>query len=293
MIFIDINKLKPDQSWLDKSEELLKELISVKEMAKKKEIIDKATSQQHWKKLKADLKKLSYGKCWYSEAKEIYSHYHVDHFRPKKRAIDDTSGTKVYRDGYWWLTFKHTNYRLSGGVGNSAKSDHFAVKTHCANCPDDPLEDEVFYLLDPTNKEDPKKLRINDDGQIVPACQIEGHWDNLRAKYTIEKLDLNWPDLKDERAIKWGITQTLIDKIDALDLAYQNAPSVTNEQQLLNKLEEVRKLIAPCEELSGTVRACLKASRRDWAIELLAEDHDFSETCKIYTLPTDLDDDNE
>ena len=293
MIYIDINRLSPDQDWLDKSDVLLKSLVDETDFAEKKKIIDKASSQKHWKKLKGELKKLSFGKCWYSEAKEIYSHYHVDHFRPKKRAIDDTSGKKIMRDGYWWLTFKHTNYRLSGGVGNTAKSDHFAVKMHCATCLEDPLEDEVIYLLDPTNKQDPKKLRINDDGKMVPACKIEGHWDNIRANYTIEKLDLNWPDLKDERAVKWGKTQTLIDKVEALDAQYQEAPSIRNEERLLAKLEEIRALIAPCEELSSTVRACLKASRKDWAIELLAEEHDFSETCKDYILPKDLEDDNE
>jgi hypothetical protein len=163
MIYIDINKLSPSQEWLDKSQVLLDELIVHRnDKAKRDEIIDRASSQKHWKALKEELKKLSYGKCWYSEAREIYSYYHVDHFRPKKRAIDDTSGVKIPRDGYWWFTFDYKNYRISGGVGNTLKVDHFAVRSNCATCPEDDCEDEIIYFLDPTKKNDPKKLIVNE-----------------------------------------------------------------------------------------------------------------------------------
>lgn len=280
MIYIDIKKLEPSPEWLDKSEKLLGQLK--KHSGNKKErdkIIDKTSSQNHWKDLKDSLKKISYGKCWYSEAKEIYSHYHVDHFRPKKKAIDDTSGQKIPREGYWWLTFNYSNYCLSGSVGNTIKSNHFAVKFNCATSINDPIDDEIYFLLNPAKRDDPKKLRINEDGKMVPACMNENHWDYMRADYTINKLDLNWPDLKDERAVVWSKTQILIDDVDKLDAKYQITPSVRNEEKLLGKLDEVRKMIAPCAELSSTARACLKASREDWAIELLSDDFDYSEIC--------------
>lgn len=286
MIYIDINKFVPSQEWLDKSQELLDELISHRNnKAKRDEIIDRDSSQKHWKSLKEELKKLSFGKCWYSEAREIYSYYHVDHFRPKKSAIDDTSGKKVKRDGYWWFTFNYKNFRLSGGIGNTLKVDHFAVKANCAKCPEDDCEDEIIYFLDPTKKNDPKKLIINEDGEMKPSNTIETNWDHIRAKYTIEKLDLNFPELKTERHIKWKKCNSMIQEIDWLDAAYQASPSVRKEERIENKLNDIRKLIAPCEELSATNRACLRASRRDWALALLEESIDVESICIDYKIP--------
>ncbi|GEM_PF-289564 len=286
MIYIDINKFSPSQEWLDKSQELLNELILYRnDKAKRDEIIDRDSSQKHWKALKEELKKLSYGKCWYSEAREIYSYYHVDHFRPKKKAIDDTSGVKVERDGYWWFTFDYKNYRVSGGVGNTSKVDHFAVKANCATCPEDNCDDEVIYFLDPTKKNDPKKLIVNENGEMTPANTVDTNWDHIRAKYTIKKLDLNFSDLKSARHIKWKKCNTLIQEVDILDADYQASPSAKREERLENKIDEIRKLIAPCEELSATAKACLRASRRDWALALLEESIVVDITCADFIVP--------
>lgn len=37
----------------------------------------------HWGELKQWLEVLSKGKCWFSEVREAFSHYDVEHFRPK------------------------------------------------------------------------------------------------------------------------------------------------------------------------------------------------------------------
>jgi hypothetical protein len=105
------------------------------------------------------------------------------------------------------------------------------------------------------------------------------NWDHIRAKYTIEKLDLNFPDLKSARHLKWKKCNSLIQEVDILDAEFQASPSARREERLENKLEEIRKLIAPCEELSATVRACLRASRRDWALALLEESIEVDSIC--------------
>jgi uncharacterized protein (TIGR02646 family) len=290
MIYIDISQLEPSQEWLDKSKKLLDELISHRDdKAKRDEIIDRASSQKQWKNLKIELKRLSFGKCWYSEAREVYSHYHVDHFRPKKKVIDDTNEQKAERDGYWWLTFDHTNYRLSGGVGNTTKREHFAVRANCATCPDHDCEDEITFLLDPTKRDDPKKLMINENGEMVPINGNVEHWDHIRANYTINKLDLNYPDLVDARHIKWMKCSILIKKVDLLNDDYQADPTAKKESKLEMMMEEVRKLIAPCEELSSTVRACLRASRRDWALLILEENIDLRAACAEYMFQDEND----
>lgn len=267
MIFININKLNPSQKWLAKANDLLLELKKYKDdKDKRDEIIDK--NHSFWKKLKGDLKELNFGKCWYSDAHEIYSHYHVDHFRPKKKAVD-IDGSE--RDGYWWLAFEYTNYRLSGSVGNTKKGDFFAVKSNCAICPEDNYEDEIIYFLDPTKKNDFKKLNFDESGKIIPSNPNKNHWENKKAIYTIDKLHLDYPDLEEARRIKWKKTKTLIDEVDIAEAEYNENPSTRKEEKLENKLEEVRKILAPDEELLSTVRACLRASRKDWARHLLEE----------------------
>ena len=143
MIFIDISKLNIDDTWNTKSITLTNDLISnFKSVKTIFTIIDE--NDKHWGKIKKDLKKISYGKCWFSEAREVYSHYHIEHFRPKKRVVNFDKTKEL---GYWWLAFNYLNYRLCGGVGNSKKGNHFAVKRNKVKSHTDPIEDEVIYFL--------------------------------------------------------------------------------------------------------------------------------------------------
>lgn len=289
MIYIDIKKLQPSKAWADKSALLTEELKKYKDdKVKRDEIIDK--NRKVWKDLKGDLKKLSYGKCWYSEARDIYSHYHVDHFRPKKKAIDFDGKP---RDGYWWLVFEQSNFRLCGSVGNTRKVDHFAVKTNCALSPDNDYHDEVIYLLDPANKRDCSLIAINEDGKIVPFNTNDRQWDNIRARYTIDKLDLDYPDLRQARMIKWKKVKLLIDEVEILESRYNSMPSAKAQEKLERKLNEIRAMLAPCEELSSTVKNCLRASRKDWAILLLSDAIDEKEYCKDFIIPNEIDQDED
>ena len=56
------------------------------------------------------------------------------------------------------------------------------------------------------------------------------------------------------------------------------------------KYKEVLKNTAPCAEFSSTVKACLKASGRDWAIDILGENIDVKDYCNDYIIK---EDDNE
>ena len=105
--------------WLSVSEyhkSQMQELHSDSKIKERNEYID--SNSAHWGELKEWLKVLSKGKCWFSEVRELYSHYDVEHFRPKKEA---KNLDKTIRDGYWWLAFDYTNYRLCGNVGNRKK----------------------------------------------------------------------------------------------------------------------------------------------------------------------------
>jgi len=68
-----------------------------------------------WRELQDWLCEKSYGKCWYTEARDSISYWHVDHYRPKAKIKDLNN---VEYDGYWWLAFNWKNYRLAGSATN-------------------------------------------------------------------------------------------------------------------------------------------------------------------------------
>jgi len=212
------------------------------------------------------LELLSFGKCWYSEAREKVSHYHVDHFRPKKQCIDSNGSIKC---GYWWLTYDWKNYRISGSVINTAKRDKFAVYRNRAENPNTPIEDELIYLLDPLNRDDVALLTFNNNGEAMPLNPDEDAWDHKRAKYTIDVLDLNNSKLRRARKIKWKEISQAIETINACQRQYNEQPSVRLQTQLQELKKHTREMISPTSELSCSYRACLRASREDWAIDIL------------------------
>ncbi len=268
MIFIYIGTYTPQERWLERSRALSERLAQLQTGAveltpEAKALID---GNGIWAELKADLEILSFGKCWYSEAREKVSYYHVDHFRPKKQCMEANGSITC---GYWWLAYDWKNYRVSGSVINTAKRDKFAVYRNRAKVPDAPIEDELIYLLDPLNRDDVCLLTFNNNGEAMPLNPDEAAWDYKRAKYTIEVLDLNNAKLRRARKIKWKEISQMIDAIKACQNQNNEHPSVKLQTQLQEFKERTRELISPTSELSSTYRACLRASREEWAIDIL------------------------
>lgn len=285
MIFIDISKLNIDNDWNSKSITLTSNMMSnIGSIKTIFTIIDQ--NDKHWGKIKNELKKISYGKCWFSESRDVYSHYHVEHFRPKKKVINH-DGTK--RLGYWWLAFNFLNYRLCGSVGNSKKGNFFAVKNNIAKIYTDSIDDEVAYFLDPTNFRDCVLLSFDENGSAFSRNTDYNSFDYERVNYTIKHLDLNYESLKTARKIKWKEIYTLIKDIDKLIIDYNTTQSNSNKVKLEEKYKHVLKNIAPCAEFSSTAKACLKASGRDWAIDILGENIDVKDYCNDYIIDEDDD----
>ncbi len=200
MRYIPLIDNPPDEAWCNRADAFTQSLLDAVNMEEKKTIID--ANSRIWGEIKGHLLGLSHNKCWYSEARETYSHYHVDHFRPKKRAFDLNS---TDQGGYWWLAFNWKNYRISGSVGNIKKGDRFCVLNHKANLPVDPLDDEVNYFLDPIEPDDPALLTFNEEGMIKPINPNEEDWEYKRAKYTIDNLNLNFGPLTEARKKIWNL----------------------------------------------------------------------------------------
>ena len=270
MIYININGKNPRGDWCRRAEELTEQLKNLHTHEERKRLIE---SKRHmWKELKDWLLELSNGKCWYSEAKELVSDYHVDHFRPKNRA-KQLDGDE--REGYWWLAFDWKNYRISGSICNSlhcgadgethGKADYFPLKNGCipANSPDCDLEDELIYLLDPTDPDDPILLTFDESGYAKPSAD-EGTFRFIRAEETIKLLHLDFYRLVDERKKIWNKCNRLINMAQNL----MEKESVSSNARLKETFKDIREMTSPCSELSSTATACLLSSGNYWAKKL-------------------------
>lgn len=275
MIYVNPDRLPIEiDNWKEKAQGLLKQIEQADSKEKRHIIIDE--NQKFWKQFKGHLKALSYNKCWYSDSINPASHYHVDHFRPKKKVIEyDLSD----RDGYWWLAFDNTNFRLSGSVPNTKKGNHFAVKKN-AVLDKGSIKDEVVYFLDPTLKKDVGLINFREDGVAIESSpEDEEPWNFLRANYTLDKLNLNYEDLIEARSAEWLIMSGLIKKINNKIKENNEDPAASTEKEIDGLKDQCRARIASCANFASTNRACLRASGRRWAYELLEEDVD-SKFCK-------------
>lgn len=72
----------PDEAWRKKAGELLQAMKDASTNEERHAIIDR--NQAFWGQIKEWLLELSHGKCWFSEAKDCFNYWHVEHFRPKK-----------------------------------------------------------------------------------------------------------------------------------------------------------------------------------------------------------------
>jgi len=244
MIYINISDKEPPENWLRKAESVTEQLKILNSEDRKK-LIEKHSDL--WKELKGWLLKLSHDKCWYSEARDIFSYYHVDHFRPKA--------------SYWWLAFDWRNYRISGSIGNIRKKGFpLRAGSYPATGPECDLRDEIIYLLDPTDYDDPLLLTFDESGFPKPAA-IEGTWEYKRAEVTIKLLNLDFYRLVDERKRIWNKCLGLIKQAENL---MREKPSATRNAYLKNALKQLREMISVEAELSSTARACLLSSSILW-----------------------------
>lgn len=270
MIFIDLeNKLPTDadlptnirwskndwDAWLAESNRLVGELVRLNAEGKIKErnkLID--DHSDHWAKLKPWLLALSNGKCWFSEVRELFSHYDVEHFRPKKEA----KGLRgADRDGYWWLAFDYMNFRICGNAGNRKKGSWFPLRyrSRCSTYPRRCEGDEVPHFLDPTNAHDVTLLAFDEEGKAVPSPGIS-RWDYVRVRRTVERLKLTEHQaLAEERRKIWQRVTKLISRYEkALTEAGKSAAA---RERVKTTAREIAILTKPDVELSAVAKWCV------------------------------------
>lgn len=243
------------QGWLDRSNEYKQELERLHQSGDsegRNKFIDDHSA--HWGLLKPWLTVLSLGKCWFSEAKEIFSHYDVEHFRPKKEA-KELDGT--LRDGYWWLAFDYTNFRLCGNVGNRKKGGWFPLNSEsCLSSFDNPREEsEEPYLLDPTSSYDVELIAFDEEGKAFPEPTCSD-WEKFRVEETITRLKLNeHSNLAEERRKVWQKVTLEIDEFLAAKSRCLGGNPAAKER-LEKHGKRIKKLSRESSELSAVAKCC-------------------------------------
>jgi uncharacterized protein (TIGR02646 family) len=208
----------------------------------------------HWGKLKDWLLKLSAGKCWFSEVRELYSHYDVEHFRPKKEAKNlDASD----RDGYWWLAFM--NFRACGNVGNRKKGGWFPLQigSACSTYTQQCEETESAYLLDPIDIEDVQLLVFDEEGKAV-AKPDATEWEQHRVEETVKRLKLNeHAALAEERRKVWAKVSFQITRYQQAKDRCRLADNAVAKEKAKNAAKQVYEMTRTTAELSAVAKWCV------------------------------------
>jgi uncharacterized protein (TIGR02646 family) len=176
-----------DEIWLRRAERAAKRAAAKPTEKERAKYI--RSSAAVWTALKETLEGLSGGKCWYTEAKDKVSYWHVDHYRPKSL--------------YPWLAFTWHNLRLCGSKPNVRKLNEFPLAHGSARGTEaGGLGGETPILLDPTRWGDPDLLTFKANGEPVCA-KPQDEVAAARVKVSVKLLDLDSETLCAHRREKW------------------------------------------------------------------------------------------
>ena len=244
----------PDPDWVARATTLLAALRAAPDAAARNKIIDDNSAV--WGELKQWLLTLSHQKCWFSEAKDCFSHWDVEHYRPKKSARD-VDGTT--HDGYWWLAFDWQNFRICGNAGNRKKGTYFPLRAGCTRCaPLGDLRHEDAQLLDPIDEDDPGLLSFNVEGRALPAAHLTDEWEKARVEYSVERYNLDFPPLMDKRKTVWAECWDRIQEyLKELALYHTDKTNGIAKDRYKQAAKRVRELMHEEKELSAVARACI------------------------------------
>ncbi len=241
------------------------ELDALADLEQRKEYIN--ANRDKWAAVRAYLSGMSHGKCWYSEAREAVSRYQVDHFRPHGRS---KQAAKQYSEGYSWLAFDIENFRLAGVLCNTVnqefsedsvgKGDWFPLvdPARRATLQYRDTAQETPVLLDPTDPDDPYKLRFDEDGNVAPDSEIPAD-QRAAVEEAIICLGLRQSRLKERRrAVLRRATRAAL-RFKEASRVPAGARTVRDTANLNEARAELLAMSAPAAEFAAAVRCLLVA----------------------------------
>jgi hypothetical protein len=268
MRHIPLLKHQPPGDLLKKAEKATAQIEAETDPEVRKKLIEKRA--KIWSCFKDWLLELSDQKCWFSEAKDCFQDWDVEHFRPKKSA-KNLDGTE--REGYWWLSFHWKNLRICGRVGNNKKGTFFplAPTSFIANSANRDIVEEIPYLLDPIKKTDCALLSFNQLGEAIPAPGLED-WDKTRVTTSVDRYKLDFEKLELQRKTVWETCTSLINEIQNLMLEQSKNQGSGKQARIEEKMEQLSSLTNRKNAFSSVAIVCLQKSELSWAQRLSAEE---------------------
>lgn len=267
MIYIhrDFSKIAPEK--LAALKAVSDGLDAISDPAQRKAFIE--ANKGAWNTVRGELEAMSFGKCWYTEAKEGCSRYQTDHYRPHGRAKQEA---KDYTAGYCWLAFDIDNYRIVGVLANTqnqeysdktvGKSDWFPLldPTIRANLAYRSIDHEIPLLLDPVNEDDSDKIKFIDNGEAHPADELSDE-EKAWVKDAIDRMGIKQEKLNGLRRRVWRECEGRIVKYNRFfkKSAVERTPEdKLSMRELAGELRAMSSCRAP---FAATARNCLKSNR--------------------------------
>lgn len=274
-IDFDLGKLNFPDGWAEKAEGLRKALVDEADPKKRSKLID---DNEIWKDVKAVLKALSNGKCWYTDSPQQGTDVDVDHYRPKKRVAELAGGLNPHQ-GYWWLAYELSNYRYSCIVANrrrrdvdtgntGGKADFFPIfdEAHRANDPQTDYQNERPLLIDPCKPEEVALTTFKEDGEAMPRWGENEPYKHKKASKSIELYSLNHTDfvkariaLRDQIEEARQQAETFFNRLENGDADHEKAYAIA--------IKKLRNLQSPNAPYSGYCISLMKRYRNEGYLE--------------------------
>jgi uncharacterized protein (TIGR02646 family) len=245
MRYIDTSHFSPSPEWLGKAKQKTDELLACANRTARKQILDAKNPLWRNPDFKQAFETLSHKKCWYCETDFTRANADVDHFRPQKKVTECPN-----HEGYWWLAFEWTNYRLSCEWCNRLHKDRVDGQTggksnffdtsdkNWATTPSDNIAAEKPMLIDPTVATDCALLWFEQDGRCV--CRTDAPEDVDRVKYSKKVYNLDAQAIKGARQ---KLYREIKQKIDNGDAHWAQYEIDTNDVQKAHLLVGIIRIL--------------------------------------------------
>ena len=181
----------------------------------------------------------------------------------------EDENSNAISNGYYWLAFNLTNYRLSKPMPNRKKGSFFPIlreRTRAKSNTDCHL-DEFPWFLDPLSPRDPLLLSFNDNGKAVPEIG-NTTIQNKRVVFTITHLGLNHKLLNRRRKEVWLATRQLFYRYSRLTQQAEQTGSVRAEAKAEEVLVKIINKVKPSAEFSSVAKAALKRTGNQMALSI-------------------------
>ncbi len=259
----------------DKAEQLQRDANAIEKHEDLSEFLRK---KPYWTELIALFQHWSYGKCWYTEAKPLEhgGTFEIDHFRPKLGARDPWNERPEW-EGYPWLAYEWTNFRLSAPIANrlgddvhgnaSGKGVQFPLRSAAspiARCHEELVHESAHVMLiDPCEFDQVNDLSFAEDGMVTCTCSND-LFRRARVERTVNVYNLDHPGLCSARSEVWRSCQSIVALVGRLERLEEIAAPGLLTSLITEQRENLSRKFCADQEYAGTARAFARTRGEEW-----------------------------